>query len=78
MRVRCWGANNDGQLGDGSGINQVQPVAVAGLLGAVTTVAAGVSHSCVLTAVNGVVCWGAMKMASWATARPRTVSPRLP
>lgn len=56
--VQCWGANNDGQVGDGSSVNQVQPVAVAGLPGAVTAVAAGVSHSCALTAANGVVCWG--------------------
>jgi len=27
--ARCWGDNSNGQLGDGSGINRTQPVAVA-------------------------------------------------
>lgn len=56
--VQCWGANNDGQLGDGSGVNQLQPVAVTGLPGAITTIAAGIAHSCGLTTANGVTCWG--------------------
>lgn len=56
--VQCWGANNDQQLGDGSGLNQLQPVVVTGLPGAITAITAGLGHSCGLTTANGITCWG--------------------
>jgi alpha-tubulin suppressor-like RCC1 family protein len=56
--VKCWGANGDGQLGDGTTDAQSVPVDVSALEGPVTAVAAGTSHTCAAMAQGGVVCWG--------------------
>jgi alpha-tubulin suppressor-like RCC1 family protein len=53
----CWGYNNDGQLGDGSRVDQRQPVRVAGLT-TVTAAGVGNSHSCAATRASGLYCWG--------------------
>ncbi len=55
--VKCWGANNAGQLGDGTTNNRVSPVAVFGLTGAIDVVA-GTNHSCALLSGGTVKCWG--------------------
>ncbi len=55
-QVRCWGANQSGQLGDGSTSDRVAPSAVQGL-GAATAVAAGLDTTCAV-AGGAVFCWG--------------------
>jgi alpha-tubulin suppressor-like RCC1 family protein len=55
-RVRCWGLNDKGQLGDGTLTNRATPTEVEGLIG-VTAIAAGGSHTCALSS-GGVKCWG--------------------
>jgi alpha-tubulin suppressor-like RCC1 family protein len=57
-QVYCWGANDNGQLGDGTDSDRAAPVLVSGLPGAVTAIAAGAVHSCALTASGEVWCWG--------------------
>jgi alpha-tubulin suppressor-like RCC1 family protein len=56
--VGCWGSNQSGKLGDGTHTSRSRPVAVVGLSGAATAVAAGSDHTCALTAAGGVECWG--------------------
>jgi alpha-tubulin suppressor-like RCC1 family protein len=56
--IRCWGNNAYGQLGNGTNFNSLVPVDVAWLPGGVRAMAAGVDHSCALTAAGGVECWG--------------------
>jgi alpha-tubulin suppressor-like RCC1 family protein len=55
----CWGANADGQLGDGTTTDRLQPVAVSGgqVFGALA--GGGDAHSCATGATGIVRCWGA-------------------
>ncbi|HUL59039.1 MAG TPA: RCC1 repeat-containing protein [Anaeromyxobacteraceae bacterium] len=55
--VRCWGANESGELGDGTTTDRASPVEVA-LGAAASQIAAGSRHACALVS-GGVKCWGA-------------------
>ena len=69
--VACWGADDSGQLGDGTKTNSSVPVAVTGVSGA-TAIAAGGTFTCVIVAGGTVWCWGssgfgALGGSTWAT-----------
>lgn len=57
-RVKCWGENTHGQLGNGAKADQSTPVMT--ILPAVTVhqIAAGDGHACALTLAGSVLCWG--------------------
>lgn len=56
--VTCWGHNEYGQLGVGDLRARTSPVPVAGLTAPIAAVATGDFHSCALTVVGAVQCWG--------------------
>ncbi len=56
--VFCWGANYDGQLGDGTLIPRLAPVVAGGLVTGIKSVVAGGSHTCSLTVTGSMACWG--------------------
>jgi alpha-tubulin suppressor-like RCC1 family protein/tRNA A-37 threonylcarbamoyl transferase component Bud32 len=53
----CWGANDQGQLGDGTRTDHTEPAVVAGDI-SFTQVSAGASHSCGVSRDGDVYCWG--------------------
>ena len=56
--AQCWGYNRDGELGDGTGVNNDQPVDVTGLTSGVARIAAGLAHTCAVTTAGAAECWG--------------------
>jgi alpha-tubulin suppressor-like RCC1 family protein len=62
--VKCQGSNAFGQLGNGTTVDSLVPVAAAGINGSTpgTTVdqlVTGDNHTCILLVNNNVKCWGA-------------------
>jgi alpha-tubulin suppressor-like RCC1 family protein len=59
----CWGANFEGQLGDGTTEDRLKPVAVNGLGTNVQAIAVGGTHTCAVTGPaspdGALFCWGA-------------------
>lgn len=56
--VRCWGANNYGQLGTGNTNNATKPVTVAGLPRPAVAMSAGGNHTCARLDDQSIRCWG--------------------
>lgn len=56
--VKCWGAGENGRLGDGAEAVRRMPVDVVGLSSGVAAVAAGGAHTCALLHSGAVKCWG--------------------
>ena len=60
--VKCWGYNDDGELGNNTRTNSSTPVAVSGIDGVTvkaTAISAGEYHSCAVLDTGAVKCWGA-------------------
>src|SRR5687768_6985098 len=60
-RVLCWGANDVGQLGNGTvgvaGDGQTKPTFVSGITTA-TALAVGEDHACAVLSTGSIQCWG--------------------
>ena len=56
--VKCWGSNDEGQLGDGSYDQHLTPVLTVGLTSGVTKVGVGARHSCARSNTGPPKCWG--------------------
>ena len=53
----CWGANDSGQLGNGSITLSTMPVAVSGKV-IFVSLSAGATHTCGVTKTGNAYCWG--------------------
>ncbi len=71
-RLFCWGANDAGQIGDGTTEDRVAPVRID--LGAdVVDITVGDRHSCAVTANGETLCWGSNEfgqLGDGSTTRP--------
>jgi alpha-tubulin suppressor-like RCC1 family protein len=66
--VWCWGANNLGQLGNGTRLDSAKPLQVPGLQD-VTAITAGGDHSCALLDDGSIQCWGAGELGQLGQGR---------
>jgi len=74
--VRCWGRNDDGQLGDGTVVDRNFPVP-AGVTG-VVALAAGARHACAVNASSLALCWGANTQGQLGNGTKTTPDPPAP
>ncbi len=57
--MKCWGLNDDGQLGDGViSYYETTPVDVVGLSSDVQDIETGAFHTCAVLTSGGLKCWG--------------------
>jgi alpha-tubulin suppressor-like RCC1 family protein len=57
--VKCWGANVDGRIGDGTLVDRFVPTQVLTLeQGAISISSGRNAHSCAVTTDSSVKCWG--------------------
>ncbi|MFT3767224.1 MAG: hypothetical protein QM820_17135 [Minicystis sp.] len=80
-RVRCWGDNQGGQLGDGTIINSLVPVDVVDLSAGLVALSGGDNHTCALDTDGGVACWGGNitgELGNGSTSNGSSNSPSTP
>lgn len=56
--VKCWGRNDEGQIGDGTRLDRNAPVDAAGLASGVIGIATGPDHACATKSDGALLCWG--------------------
>ena len=71
--VECWGKNDDGELGDGTTVSSLVPVAVLGMSPAISIVA-GFHHTCALLINRTVACWGKNDLHQLANGTTKSMS----
>src|SRR5262249_32599144 len=57
--AECWGANQAGEVGDGtSGMERDAPVPVHNLSATLSQISEGAAHTCAVTTAGALKCWG--------------------
>jgi len=57
-KLFCWGSNANGQVGNDSQQDQLEPIEIQIPEEKVLSIAAGTEHTCALTGAGNVYCWG--------------------
>ncbi len=70
--VRCWGTNDDGQLGDGTFTDRASPADVVGLRDVVAIAAAGTT-ACAVRVDQTIWCWGDAYVGRKQWPRPHRI-----
>ena len=74
--LKCWGSNNYGQIGDGTGNSpQLKPVRPINLEGA-NTIDSGGLHSCAILGDGSLKCWGDNRYGQAGPDNGETCTPR--
>jgi len=68
-KAYCWGANQDGQLGDGTYVNSFAPIGVD-LAAPVKKLGTGAYHGCALLSTGHAACWGLALDGQLGTTMP--------
>lgn len=55
--IKCWGRNQNGQLGNNSTTDSLVPLSVSGIASGATSVSIAYGHACAVVSGNG-YCWG--------------------
>jgi len=56
--IKCWGYNDDGELGNGTWGDSNIPVDVSGLTSDASAISAGGYHNCAISSGGVIKCWG--------------------
>lgn len=72
-RVKCWGRNANGELGDGSMTDSSVPVDVVGINSAVSVDGYG-NHFCAILSEGGAACWGRGTLGQLGNAQSQNSS----
>jgi alpha-tubulin suppressor-like RCC1 family protein len=72
-RAFCWGNNDDGQLGDGTHTDRLNPTPVTGGR-RFLQISAGATHTCAITTNERAYCWGSGPLGT-SSATDATPSP---
>jgi alpha-tubulin suppressor-like RCC1 family protein len=67
--IRCWGLNQQGQLGNGVYTSSTAPVPIAGGAG-FKQIDAGWFHACAIDAASAAWCWGSNRRGQLGNATP--------
>ena len=74
--VYCWGANDRGQIGDGTQIQRLTPTQIDFGGSAALEISTGEGHSCALLDDGGVSCWGTGGNGEMGSSGGQALSPR--
>lgn len=72
--LKCWGANSNGQVGDGTTDRRERPTAVVDAPVPVTELSLGEVHTCVRGGANTFHCWGDANYGKLGRFTPSNVS----